>query len=117
MALLPSFIHHRPDRSNDASSIKDARYERTLVEYEKAFGSKPEASIWPPANPLPVAPSVAAAPKTFKIETKTISGQVLEFEVTSSMLTFNLKEMYSTREGIPVDQIRMIAKVTATRGS
>ena len=44
------FIHHNPEGEYDDKEIKKGRYERTLLEYSKAFGvpdDDDDHDLWP----------------------------------------------------------------------
>ena len=49
--VLGRALHHGPTRGGEAEGVRyEENYRRTLASYEKWFGEKPPADIWPPAH-------------------------------------------------------------------
>lgn len=85
---------------------RNDRYTHTLYVYEREFKKKPPGKWWPPAlEKDPIRDS-----DTFRIFIRTMTGRVLEYDVTAGTTALHLMHMIEKGEGIRIHQMRLVYK-------
>lgn len=96
--VVSQLIHHTPESAR--GDDRDVRYEHTYNSYVSVYGAPPE-TWWPKVKR-------EMGPRNVTVQIHTMTGKVIPFNVNLSQYVLELMQQYHDKEGIPLDQQRMI---------